>query len=50
MLYVMAGMGERERKCSFKTQPANVSGPSTADGRLLNHFDNAVLSVESPWA
>lgn len=38
-----------ESRCSFKTQPVNVSRPSAADGRLLNNFDNAVLSVESTW-
>lgn len=38
-----------ESRCSFKTQPVNVSRPSAADGRLLNNFDNAVLSVENTW-
>ena len=47
MLYVTAGMWES--RCSFKTQPVNVSRPSAADGRLLNNFDDAVLSVESTW-
>lgn len=47
MLYVMAGMWES--RCSFKTQPVNVRRPSAADGRLLNNFDNAVLSAESAW-
>lgn len=38
-----------ESRCSFKTQPGNVSRPSAADSRLLSNFDNVVLSVESLW-